>query len=356
MNRCTVIFLVYCYNLLCSFGFSQNTEVFNFKSVLNQECTMKRHYVSSTLESYWKDNIDSLTSQDPSAEWTVGCKKVLEYEKNVHEWMQYWKLREKWISHPHLRENAIKSNEFDKETFSYFEIVETCDGKITANTLVPIEPLMGFLRHPFCICFNNGNFEVNKDYMVPLFKHEIYPLEERSERIVQKYLFDLGASLYDTGAGGASQQWFVETYTNRGIVFDRILAWEVSQHAPKDIFERIPDNVIGKTSYYNVPAETGLTAKGNPLRILLEITHPDDFIVMKIDIDNDPVEWEFIKQILTNPAISSRIDELFFEHHVDKSPMDFHGWGTQPKLMNLTQSYQVFHDLRKLGIRAHSWV
>jgi hypothetical protein len=36
--------------------------------------------------------------------------------------------------------------------------------------------------------------------------------------------------------------------------------------------------------------------------------------------------------------------------------MEAHGWRREHKIMNITQSYQLFSSLRKLGIRAHSWV
>ena len=45
------------------------------------------------------------------------------------------------------------------------------------------------------------------------------------------FFFDVGASIYNTGAGGASQSWFVETYRRGGVEFDRIFAWEA--RAPK---------------------------------------------------------------------------------------------------------------------------
>mmetsp|Transcript_7175 Transcript_7175/g.11946 ORF Transcript_7175/g.11946 Transcript_7175/m.11946 type:complete len:103 (-) Transcript_7175:193-501(-) len=94
----------------------------------------------------------------------------------------------------------------------------------------------------------------------------------------------------------------------------------------------------------------------NPLRILKEIAHPDDFVVIEIDIDHDPTEIKFIRQILSNRDVSVRIDEMYFEHHVGLSPMIYRGWNDKRKAMNLPQSYELFTELRNLGIRAHSWV
>jgi hypothetical protein len=109
-------------------------------------------------------------------------------------------------------------------------------------------------------------------------------------------------------------------------------------------------------SYFNIPASPERNNSQNPMNILKAIANKNDFVVFKIDIDNDPVEWELIKYILDDKNVSSLIDELYFEHHVNKHPVEFHGWGQKEKLMNTTESYKLFESLRKIGIRAHSWV
>ena len=148
----------------------------------------------------------------------------------------------------------------------------------------------------------------------------------------------------------------MDTYASRGFHFDRILAWEAQRHAPQDIFAQYPTDVFGRVSYYNIPADPEEGARGNPLRVLKQLTRKEDFVVIKIDIDNDPVELAFIQQILHDPAISELIDELYFEHHVSGHPLHKESWGAAQKLMNMSQSYTIFSRLRELGIRAHSWV
>ena len=195
----------------------------------------------------------------------------------------------------------------------------------------------------------------NKDYMLATFNFEIFPPVTIETRF---YLFDLGASLYNKGAGGASMAWFVDTYEKRGIKFDRILAWEMTQHSPESIFQSFPKYPYEVMSYFNIPAVTGREDHVNPLNILKSITKNLDFVVIKIDIDNEMVEEQFLQQILEDDDISSRIDELYFEHHVGKHPMEYPYWGdsTPNPRQNITQSFQLFESLRKKGIRAHSWV
>ena len=72
-------------------------------------------------------------------------------------------------------------------------------------------------------------------------------------------------------------------------------------------------------------------------------------------------------------GVASLIDELYYEHHVRLSPMAHKGW--ERSLVHtvfdesrnetlresateatLQDSYAIFHRLREMGIRAHSWV
>jgi hypothetical protein len=59
---------------------------------------------------------------------------------------------------------------------------------------------------------------------------------------------------------------------------------------------------------------------------------------------------------MNDPEAYTLIDELFFEHHVSQNPMEYRGWTKGEKQNNLKESFDLFHRLRSLGIRAHSWV
>jgi hypothetical protein len=179
---------------------------------------------------------------------------------------------------------------------------------------------------------------------------------EEIPKYSRAFLFDLGASTYVEGAGGASQSWFVDQFSSRGINFDRILAWEAKPMSDEKIYEAVPPKVVNKLTYFNIPADPSPGAKHNPLRILSEITHPDDFVVLKIDIDRSEIEVPLIHQIIKQASIHTRVDELYFEHHVSRSPMHWRGWGKSVGNATLPDSYRLFSKLRSLGIRAHSWV
>ena len=94
----------------------------------------------------------------------------------------------------------------------------------------------------------------------------------------------------------------------------------------------------------------------NPLNVLLEKHQPGDVVVMKIDFDNGPLETALLDEILRFREVSSSIDELFFEHHVDLPVMVNYWAGTLSPNVYATGSIRLFQELRERGIRAHSWV
>ena len=150
--------------------------------------------------------------------------------------------------------------------------------------------------------------------------------------------FDLGASLYSFGTGGASLQWFVELCKcalprsaalyralpsvcigsgshhgmarpggrfstrcacrppfvnaladdNRGCHFrtsgtrDRILAWEAKPWNASFLFASMPPKVQDVMSYYNVPVDTTPGARHNPWRAVTALAAPEDFVIVKV--------------------------------------------------------------------------
>jgi len=94
----------------------------------------------------------------------------------------------------------------------------------------------------------------------------------------------------------------------------------------------------------------------------------DDYVVVKLDIDNNFIENSLIMQIIENRTISELIDEIFWENHVIGHPVAHFGAWVAPLPLkpplstdinshqNLSSSYNIFMELRHRGIRAHSWV
>ncbi len=312
----------------------------------NATCKISRRYHQSDLEKKWYKIIDSVA--DNTKQWKRGCDVIREDTDKINQLMAY---HDKWNNDTAVKWDLQWMND---SILSYYEIEEDC-GNGAVVEYVPIEPLIGFLRHPKTICLDSTNV-VDKGYMFLLNSLLVVPSTKKNHLTAKYYLFDLGASTYTQGLGGASQKWFVDEYRSRGIEFDRILCWEGTQVKPTSIYESYPKDVVDKVSYYNVLAEQDLDAKMSPVRMIKALVKPYDFLVLKIDIDNDPVELSIVQSFIDDPTITNLIDEFFFEHHVNKNPVEHYGWGGAAKMMNITQSYALFNKLRDAGIRAHSWV
>ena len=221
--------------------------------------------------------------------------------------------------------------------------------------MVNIEPLVSFLRHPLYFCppaVSAVDF-LDRSYLhLPL-------LSQLPDPLCKKWFFDAGATIYDTGTG-ASQSWFIDSYRNRGIEFDRIIGWEAVVTDPVTQWNSVPADIKTRTSWFNIPATFAPDDADNPLFHIKQLTKPEDYVVFKLDIDNPVVEIELVQQIMGDPELLLLIDEFFFEHHVSGSPMQWCCWGdlrnNQVKFGTLPESYEIFTFFRKNGIRAHSWV
>ena len=310
-----------------------------FSSATNECGTKLLEYQPSILEERWKAEIASLKSND--AAWERGCSKIRreleDHKKIVHD----------VETHPSAQVPAYPS------TLSHHVYENTCTG---LTEKIPIEPLASFLRHPLAICSPGADADLilDKSYLLIPFAHEV------GANHSYKWLFDAGASTYDTGAGGASQSWFVNTYRSRGYEFDRIIGWEAAPTEPERQWSAVPADIKRKTSWYNIPATTEVGGADNPLTFIKELTKPEDYVVFKLDIDAPAVEVALVQQLMSDPELWALVDDFFFEHHVAGSPMQSNGWGDLSKsktpMGDIEDSYAIFMFLREKGIRAHSWV
>ena len=297
-------------------------------------------YIPSDLEISWFRDISRLASDDHN--WLAGCGKLRNNERDV----------DKAISATQQHAEGNLDSSAARAHLSRHELRDTCTGEIS---YVYIEPLISFLRHPNALCREADILD--KSYLVVPKYEEIFDTQPPNT-----WLFDAGASTYDTGAGGASQSWFVDTYRARGIEFDRIIGWEAAVTDPKIQWEAVPADIKRKTSWYNVAATSVPGDADNPLTFIKSLTKEEDYVVFKLDIDAPEVEIELVKQMMSDPELLSLVDEFYFEHHVSGSPMQWNGWGNLSNnakagsLGTLEDSYKIFGFLREQGVRAHSWV
>lgn len=221
-----------------------------------------------------------------------------------------------------------------------------------------VEPLTTPMRHPK-FCTKGREYLMDMKYMVHDFGYMCRHLHSRARTV----LIDMGASLsYHDGQNNALLktettpiEYLLGLYQKFGFHFDHIYGYEKTFTDPEKVFsELLPPEL--HTSYHWINA--GVNAKKNsslnPLDTLVRKFSPDDFVVVKLDIDTAFLELPLAKQLLNDPEISSRVDQFYFEHHVHmqemariwRSGMD----GT------LQDTFSLFSDLRRAGVPAHFWV
>jgi hypothetical protein len=255
-----------------------------------------------------------------------------------------------------------------------------------------IEPLVGLLRDPLTICSQpateKGKSPISFDFgedAVQSKRHLLigpasswtgHPEDPKSWRIGgfepwgmdaskcselrvrQNVLVDIGASLYGVWNGNSSAVgaiWFVDRYQRQHLNFDKIISYEIEKHDPDDIYKNVPQDILPRYFYFNQGVEAAPNGKWNPWRMLQGMgATPNDYVVVKLDIDFPDIENPLVDQLLNNSRTGLLVDEVFFEHHVNVKAM-WPYWKTEKEKKTLKDSYQLFRALRSSGIRMHSW-
>lgn len=220
-----------------------------------------------------------------------------------------------------------------------------------------IEPITGVGRHPLANvgCPDEGKKTVSIFDTSYLVFHKGRECEEKSrgaEKKRRNIFFDLGCSVFgprsSPSALGPSIPFFLEEYEKACHPMDRIFAWEARKQTKW--WRHVPDSIKYKTHFYNEPvAASDLEAA------LLSSVREEDFVAIKLDIDNTEEEMKILDVIKKRHSL---VDELFFEYHYFFDGLDF-GWGENSHLKsfhNATSAVRRMVELRKLGIRSHFWI
>jgi hypothetical protein len=73
----------------------------------------------------------------------------------------------------------------------------------------------------------------------------------------------------------------------------------------------------GRVHFYNTPISNNFTLAEHPLNIIRSIFQAGDFIAVKLDIDNGPLETSIMNEIEQDPVLLSSIAEMMYEQHYD---------------------------------------
>eukprot|EP00026_Physarum_polycephalum_P011717 Phypoly_transcript_11958.p1 GENE.Phypoly_transcript_11958~~Phypoly_transcript_11958.p1 ORF type:complete len:342 (+),score=28.47 Phypoly_transcript_11958:143-1168(+) len=296
-----------------------------------------KEYIHSPYEKMWLDH---------AKEW--GESPCTRYKQDNND-----EIAQKWYKYTAAAMNSRPSQPPDTKIFSTFIYQRTCNGE---QKKIYIEPLALLLRSPIvCAKFGTYDFDqhynlVDKNYM--LVDWEI--AQQRNDTNGRTFLFDMGASLYNSGAGGASQAWFVENIEKRGLKLDGIYAWEYIVHDAKTVFADIPERLWPIYHWYNIPVSDTKGSLSNPWEMLKQVVTKDDMVIVKLDIDSPGLEASLITQLIENKPIHELIDVLYYEDHFDTVEMrSSFGLGLTRKL---SDAMGFFVKMRQRGIRAHPWV
>ena len=77
------------------------------------------------------------------------------------------------------------------------------------------------------------------------------------------------------------------------------------------------ERLICRLHFYNTPITDDFREASHPLNIIRSIYEPGDFIVVKLDIDNGPLESAIMAEIAADPELRHCISEMFYEQPYD---------------------------------------
>lgn len=188
--------------------------------------------------------------------------------------------------------------------------------------------------------------ELRYDFLVPAVA------DAKTAKTGKNFLFDLGARTFDIGVGLSktnsslsAQKFLTDAYEDAGLAFDRMLLWEAAPYNASMIWRPVPEKLYPAYQYMNVEATDGNNLT-NPFNVIQKICVPDDFVVVKLDIDNPVLESKFLYRLKTDDHLISLIDELFYEWN----PVWDVAWSTMPS------AYETLLHFRSRGVRAHGWI
>lgn len=295
-----------------------------------KNCLEYVRYLPSNWENQW---LTQATSRQNAI-----CENIRRESKESNIWLEGVNNQHD-LSFNHAIVDPQKSGQADS-VWSVFLYRDTCS-KNRGQIRIPVEPAVGLLRSPFAEPCGSGSSAVDvqdRNYML------LAPKDLTQHYPGRKLLFDLG-----TGSSfQSSLSWFVDSYARNGVAFDEIWAWEALETESHKYWRSVPEEYVARLHFYNTFASDQLVPSA-PLEIIRSHFKQGDFIVVKLDIDNEILENSIMKQML---SMKHMIGELFFEKHFDAPEM--HPYFGELNT-SFTDTLKMFHEFRSAGIRLHYW-
>ena len=373
---------------------------------LSQHGHERGHYVPGAIEREWIQPAASVAGRicalaNSSAQLSGG-----------REWLEYARvLREATAAHAEPRRSIaavrgrqhpmytplrpIRPSAAQHRVLSRFMPVRratstsTRDSSPASYEAEYIEPLTGIARHPLtALCVHGGPgdadlFDINYLVLSNACDKDGRPPPPSPTR---NFLFDLGCSVYDDGVrldigsgsgGGPSLPLLFQLFERRCRPFDVIHGWEAKPTDAAKWWKNVPPAMRARLHFHNVPIQEGsmtdvlvarkwkaddaharahAASNSSFLRMLRATAKPEDFVVVKVDVDGGP-ELQVVHAIALLPELAALVDELFFEAHFheDADVRDF-GWGFVDRTRTIDNTLQLMQRLRVAGVRSHFWI
>jgi len=311
-------------------------------------------YKSSKLEQYMIDNVKEF--QGVVGEHTVEAQKRYchfingEYVKNaVSEFIDAMARYRKLTS--------FKGVKVDTDIFSTMTYHTICKDGTSQFLTQYIEPLIGLTRHPYAICKPGQSQLTDSSYLLfKTFGDDLFYKKENETRQMQSIGMDLGASYWGRATGplyGTSTAFLYDKYENLGSPFNRLIMYEGQKYKDREVIWNFPKRLASIFQYFNTWANLNPNDDDFSLRILNKIARKEDFVMLKVDIDQ-PKEINVVLAMLESRNARAAIDEFFFEHHT-KTPLMAPYWRNGDEACQVSDTYDIFLALRNSGIRSHGW-
>lgn len=350
------------------------------------QCTVKKEYFPGAYEELHFKQAARLAVLEGESDRLSHLLEFISSPEEIRRNRQWLRLVRMHMSRSNV---ALKK----QNILSKFVITRECQSSYGINHTTVweefIEPLTVHARHPFSLASCRHIDEVDKafskvenlvrapimdvDYIILQSNRNLYYHKEESspgiwrqresleqgQRLSNKhFMIDVGSSTFDS-----SLFWFTCAYSQLGVSFDRVLAFEKSLLEPTDFWGRVPMKWQPYWSFFNIPvnaSEFSAASTPSPLSFVEELAQPHDFVSMKLDIDFPVIEMKLAQQLVQDSRIASLVDEFFFEVHFRCEIMTKCGWRSDIQnvgdfVMERLHVMKLFQTLRRNGIRAHFW-
>ena len=213
-----------------------------------------------------------------------------------------------------------------------------------------MEPLLPTMRHPK-ICYQFKRYLLNMEYLI----HDFYSMCQQIKHDSRLIFVNMGASLdfHRQSRVQSPDSYLQHLYSKFGFEFDHIYAYEITPKNAPAVYELVPDSLLASWHWINVGVDPIPGAKMNPFTMLTSKYTPNDFIVIKLDVDNHNVEVPLFYQLMEDPTLLKIVDQFYFEHHVHQKELVSNWRGTMHG--SVKDSLQMMYELRRKGVASHYW-